>query len=145
MDARESTKLEEIGSIPSWGTMEDKIILASGVSEKGRKLYAMYEERFGAKAKMNILEEVIRHKKKYIGGYIRTDEGGDGLRSTVKDITLENGIFAVYTTENNMISANIDFAYPYETEHGFSFRIPFIGRAYINEKIDHHHDIGGEG
>lgn len=117
-------------------------MLASGVSEKGRKLYEMYEKRFGAKAKMEFIDNILKNKSKYIGGYVKTN---DGIESTVKDIALEKGIFKVYTNENDVISANVDFAYPYETEHGFSFRIPLIRRAYINEKVENEPDIGGEG
>lgn len=89
-------------------------------------------------------EDVVRNKKKWVGGRIRTEEsGGVNVDSIVIDIKNRQGIFCVDTACGTPIWANIDFVHIRDKDDRLEFNIPYIGTAYIYENL-HQPELGGE-
>lgn len=81
-------------------------------------------------------DEFDNEKHLYIGGNARTDEtGGWGYENVVtKYITIEDGIIRVGFESGGEISALISESNIEQHKGYVTFRIPYIGRAYLYKK-----------
>lgn len=90
-------------------------------------------------------EDAITLKKEYIGGRVAETGDGNDIVSTIKDFTLQDGLFRI-VTDKRTIFVNQDFGFPRETPYGFQFRIPYLETVRVYRKVDDMpHELGGEG